>query len=159
MDRSEKKASLVIQWMRVCLPVQGTWVQSLVWEDCTCCCHWPECREAPSRSLLKPRSNLQLENFLALEEDPGLFRFLTSARALWGSCLENSMTEEPGGLQSMGSQIVGQLRGSQAPRRAVCGTRGSLRTMHGGGSAPSCCAFTHRVAFGRLARQGRSEWF
>ena len=34
------------------------------------------------------------------------------------------------------------LRGSQAPRRAVCGTRGSLRTMHGGGSAPSCCAFT-----------------
>ena len=23
----------------------------------------------------------------------------------------------------------------------------SLRTMHGGGSAPSCCAFTHRVAF------------
>ena len=38
-------------------------------------------------------------------------------------------------------------QGSQAPRRAVCGTRGSLRTMHGGGSAPSCCAFTHRVAF------------
>ena len=34
-----------------------------------------------------------------------------------------------------------QLRGSQAPRRAVCGTHGSLRTMHGGGSAPSCCAF------------------
>ena len=28
-----------------------------------------------------------------------------------------------------------------------CGTRGSLRTMHGGGSAPSCCAFPHRVAF------------
>ena len=23
----------------------------------------------------------------------------------------------------------------------MCGTRGSLRTMHGGGSAPSCCAF------------------
>ena len=37
------------------------------------------------------------------------------------------------------------VRGSQAPRRAVCGTRGSLRTMHGGGSAPSCCAFIHRV--------------
>ena len=41
------------------------------------------------------------------------------------------------------------LRGSQAPRRAVCGTRGSLRTMHGGGSAPSCWAFPHRVAFGQ----------
>ena len=25
--------------------------------------------------------------------------------------------------------------------------RGPLRTMPGGGSAPSCCAFTHRVAF------------
>ena len=39
------------------------------------------------------------------------------------------------------------LRGSQAPRRAVFSTRGSLRTVHGVGSAPSCCAFTHRVAF------------
>ena len=39
------------------------------------------------------------------------------------------------------------LRGSQATRRAVCGTRGSLRTMPGGGSPPSCSAFTHRVAF------------
>ena len=29
----------------------------------------------------------------------------------------------------------------------MVGWRGSLRTMHGGGSAPSCCAFTHRVAF------------
>ena len=29
----------------------------------------------------------------------------------------------------------------------MCGTRGSLRTMHGGSSAPSCCAFTRRVAF------------
>ena len=58
-------------------------------------------------------------------------------------------TEEPGRLQSMGSLRVGHdcaaslslstfIRGSQAPRRAVCGTRGSLRTMHGGGSAPSC---------------------
>ena len=29
--------SLVVQWFRICLPVQGTWVQSLVWEDPTCC--------------------------------------------------------------------------------------------------------------------------
>ena len=28
--------SLVIQWMRICLPVQGTWVRSLVQEDSTC---------------------------------------------------------------------------------------------------------------------------
>ena len=28
--------SLVAQWLRICLPVQGTQVQSLVWEDYTC---------------------------------------------------------------------------------------------------------------------------
>ena len=39
------------------------------------------------------------------------------------------------------------LRGSQAPRRAVCGTRGFFRTTHGGVSAPSTGNFTHRVAF------------
>ena len=29
-------ASLVTQWLRVCLPMQGTWVRALVWEDPTC---------------------------------------------------------------------------------------------------------------------------
>ena len=29
-------ASLVTQWLRICLPMQGTWVQALVWEDPTC---------------------------------------------------------------------------------------------------------------------------
>ena len=29
-------ASLVAQWLRVCLPMQGTWVRVLVWEDPTC---------------------------------------------------------------------------------------------------------------------------
>ena len=28
--------SLVIQWIRICLPVHGTWVQSLVQEDPSC---------------------------------------------------------------------------------------------------------------------------
>ena len=28
--------SLVAQWLRICLPLQGTWVRSLVWEDPTC---------------------------------------------------------------------------------------------------------------------------
>ena len=36
---------------------------------------------------------------------------------------------------------------AQAPCRAVCRPCGFFRMMHGGGSAPSCCAFTHRVAF------------
>ena len=30
-------ASLVAQWLRVCLPMQGTRVRALVWEDPTCC--------------------------------------------------------------------------------------------------------------------------
>ena len=29
-------ASLVAQWLRICLPMQGTRVQALVWEDPTC---------------------------------------------------------------------------------------------------------------------------
>ena len=34
--RTKRGTSLVVQWMiRICLPVQGTWVWSLVWEDST----------------------------------------------------------------------------------------------------------------------------
>ena len=29
-------ASLVAQWLRICLPMQGAWVRALVWEDPTC---------------------------------------------------------------------------------------------------------------------------
>ena len=31
-----KGASLVAQWLRICLPMQGTRVRALVWEDPTC---------------------------------------------------------------------------------------------------------------------------
>ena len=27
------RISLVVQWIRICLPMQGTWASSLVWED------------------------------------------------------------------------------------------------------------------------------
>ena len=30
------RASLVVQWLRICLPLQGTRVRTLVWEDSTC---------------------------------------------------------------------------------------------------------------------------
>ena len=61
------------------------------------------------------------------------------------------------------------LRESQSPRGAVCGNRGCFRTMHGSVSAPSCCSFTHRVAFEEVSghrvllncgpgNQGRSTW-
>ena len=32
----DSRASLVAQWLRICLPMQGTRVRALVWEDPTC---------------------------------------------------------------------------------------------------------------------------
>ena len=34
--KTEARASLVAQWLRICLPMQGTRVRALVWEDPTC---------------------------------------------------------------------------------------------------------------------------
>ena len=34
--RTDGRASLVAQWLRICLPMQGTRVRALVWEDPTC---------------------------------------------------------------------------------------------------------------------------
>ena len=33
----QNRTSLVVQWLRIHLPMQGTWVRSLVQEDSTCC--------------------------------------------------------------------------------------------------------------------------
>ena len=51
--------SLVAQWLRICLPMQGTWVQSLGREDPTCCgatkpVRHNYCVRAPQ--LLRPRA-------------------------------------------------------------------------------------------------------
>ena len=35
-SRKYQGASLVAQWLRICLTMQGTRVQALVWEDPTC---------------------------------------------------------------------------------------------------------------------------
>ena len=35
--KRELGVSLVVQWLRTCLPMQGTWVRALVREDPTCC--------------------------------------------------------------------------------------------------------------------------
>ena len=35
-DNNNSRASLVVQWLRIRLPMQGTRVQALVWEDTTC---------------------------------------------------------------------------------------------------------------------------
>ena len=34
--KKKLRASLVAQWLRICLPMQGTQVRALVWEDPTC---------------------------------------------------------------------------------------------------------------------------
>ena len=31
------RTSPVVQWVGICLPMQGTRIQSLIWEDSTCC--------------------------------------------------------------------------------------------------------------------------
>ena len=36
MDKEDVGASLVVQWLRIRLLMQGTWVRALVWEDPTC---------------------------------------------------------------------------------------------------------------------------
>ena len=37
IEDDTNRASLLAQWLRICLPMQGTWVRALVWEDPTCC--------------------------------------------------------------------------------------------------------------------------
>ena len=36
LKKKRPRASLVAQWLRICLPMQGTRVRALVWEDPTC---------------------------------------------------------------------------------------------------------------------------
>ena len=36
LKKEKSRASLVAQWLRVCLLMQGTRVRALVWEDPTC---------------------------------------------------------------------------------------------------------------------------
>ena len=35
--REAERPSLLVLWLRICLPMQGTWVWSLVWVDSMCC--------------------------------------------------------------------------------------------------------------------------
>ena len=36
ISKKNWRTSLVVQWIRICLPMQGTWVQSLIWKDPMC---------------------------------------------------------------------------------------------------------------------------
>ena len=44
------RSSLVLQWLRIHVPMQGTWVQYLLWDD-------PTCRETTSKPPLVETSN------------------------------------------------------------------------------------------------------
>ena len=91
LKNKSKGASLVAQWLRVCLPMQGTRVRALVWEDPTCrgaagpvshnywaCASWSLCsatREATIvrglRIAMKSGPRLpQLEKALAQKRRP-----------------------------------------------------------------------------------------
>ena len=58
------RTSLVMQWLRICLPIQGAWVQSLVLEEPTCCgatkpmCHnyWACALEPASHNYWSPHA-------------------------------------------------------------------------------------------------------
>ena len=81
-----KWASLVVQWLRICLPMQGTRFRALVWEDPTCrgatrpvsLCVWSLCsarREAatvrgPRTSMKSGLRLTQLEKALAQKQRP-----------------------------------------------------------------------------------------
>ena len=49
--------SLVVQWLRIHLPVQGTQVQSLVWEDPTAGCAQPTEHMCPRARGLHKKSH------------------------------------------------------------------------------------------------------
>ena len=63
MLKAEKLGiSLVVQWLRICLPMQGTWVQSLVLEGPTC------------RGATKPVHAPQLFSLCSRAREPQLLR-------------------------------------------------------------------------------------
>ena len=80
--------SLVAQWLRICLPMEGTRAQALVWEDPTCCgatkpVHHNYWARAPQ--LLKPaRLQPMLHNKRATAMRSPRFSF--SLWASWLSC-------------------------------------------------------------------------
>ena len=62
-QKRTSRTSLVIQWLRICLPTQGTQVPSLVWEDSTCpaatkpTCYnyWAQGQESKGREACPPQ--------------------------------------------------------------------------------------------------------
>ena len=101
-------ASLVVYWLRICLPMQGTPVRSLVWEDSTChratksMCHnyWAHvldprlhgkrshCNEKPITTKTGSRSP-QPEKACTAMRTPHSQKIIFCKRSSWGK-LQNS---------------------------------------------------------------------
>ena len=65
------ETSLVVRQIRICLPMQGTWVQSLVWEDSTC------------HRATKPKSH----NSWTCTLEPALLQLLSPCAATTEACV------------------------------------------------------------------------
>ena len=121
--------SLVAQWLRIHLPMQGTWVQSLIWED-------PTCHRAP-----KP----MCYNYWAHE--PQLLKPVNSgacalqqAKPLQWEARTLQLGSSPGSLQlEIG---CAQLEDPEQPKKGLC-----------------CCKVEYTVvAFGENKQQKKSMW-
>ena len=71
--------SLVVQWIRICLPGQGTQVQSLVQEDVTCCG-----ATMPCATTKKSPHSLQVEKALAQQWRFSPTKTITTTQKTWG---------------------------------------------------------------------------
>ena len=63
LPNKKNGASLVAQWLRIRLPMQGTWVRALAWEDPTC------------RKATKPMHAPQLLSLRATTTEPVCHNF------------------------------------------------------------------------------------
>ena len=89
----EWRASLVAQWIRICLPMQETWFPSLIWENPTCC-------RAPKpmdynywARALEPGSCNYLAHILQLLESAG---FPCGSAGKESACNEGDLGSIPG---------------------------------------------------------------
>ena len=76
--KMKNRASLVIQWLRICLPMQETWVWSLVWEDPT------------SRGATKP----MFHNFWTCALEPGGLHYWSLSTPEFVLCSKRSPCNE-----------------------------------------------------------------
>ena len=81
--------SLVAQWLRICLPMQGTRVRALVWEDPACCGATKPMRHNYWACALEPMSH----NYWACV--PQLLRLRATTTEAWAPRAHAPQQEKP----------------------------------------------------------------